>query len=396
MSNIDSAGKNENGRRNELVISPKGFVAHLGEDEPLLLKSGKKLTQFQIAYQIYGKLNPDKSNAILICHALTGDQFVASQNPYTIRGGWWEEVVGPGKVINTDNYFVICSNVLGGCMGSSGPTSKTKNGKPYGMRFPIVNIADMASAQQRLVKSLGIRKLLAVVGGSMGGMQTLAWLHQFPHFMNGAVVISTSFRNSTQNIAFNEVGRQSIVSDPEWCEGRYFEHGAQPIRGLSVARMLAHITYLSPQGLHQKFGRRLQTTGEHDIRHGYAYDFKQDFQIESYLNHQGSTFVKRFDANSYLYLSKAMDYFDLEQDAGGDLVEAFEQGDAKIFVATFSSDWLFTAEESRIMVDAMRDAGRNVEWTEFESKWGHDAFLLRHEKFWKSLREFLESLQGKN
>lgn len=365
------------------IANPEGFKARLAEDRPLKLDSGLSFAPLHIAYQTYGTLNPEKSNAILVCHALTGDQFVASINPFTGEPGWWTELIGSGKVIDPSNYYIICSNILGGCMGTSGPTELNQNDKIFGMQFPVVTIGDMVSAQERLITSLGIEKLFCVIGGSMGGMQVLEWLRRFPDRMISAAAIATSYRNSTQNIAFNEVGRQSIMADPNWMRGKYYKKGVKPKNGLAVARMLAHITYLSHEGMQIKFGRMLQDLDD------ITYEFKTDFRVQSYLNHQGTKFVNRFDANSYLYLTKAMDYFDLESSTGGDLSLAFASGTSKLFIACFSSDWLFPISESIELVKAMKTAGRDVIFREFKSSKGHDAFLLDEPEFHDSLNKFL-------
>src|SRR4051794_34448168 len=291
---------------------PSSQLAVFGADQPLALDCGIDLKPFQIAYQTYGELNTDRSNAILICHALTLDQHVANLHPLTGKPGWWETMVGPGRPFDTNRYFIICSNVLGGCMGSTGPASlNPETGEPYGLDFPIVTIGDMVRAQALLIDHLGIDTLLCVAGGSMGGMQVLQWAASYPDRVFAALPIATAARHSSQNIAFHEVGRQAIMADPDWRGGRYFEAGVSPRKGLAVARMAAHITYLSDEALHRKFGRNLQD------RDKPTFGFDADFQIESYLRHQGISFVERFDANSYLYLTRAMDYFDLAADGSG-------------------------------------------------------------------------------
>ena len=293
-------------------------IAHFDEAEPLRLDCGAELAPFSIAYMTYGTLNAAKSNAILICHALTGDQFVVGPHPITGKPGWWETIVGPGRPVDTDRYFVICPNIIGGCMGSTGPASiNPATGKPYGLDFPVITIRDMVRAQVRLIDRLGIGDLFSVIGGSMGGMQVLEWAANFGDRVFSAVPIATAPRHSSQNIAFHEVGRQAVMADPDWRNGRYLEEGVAPRKGLSVARMAAHITYLSSKALHEKFGRKLQD------RDALTFGFDADFQVESYLRHQGSTFVDRFDANSYLYITRAMDYFDLAADHGGTLSNAF-------------------------------------------------------------------------
>jgi homoserine O-acetyltransferase len=334
------------------VHSPSSRVAVFPDDAPLKLESGQLLAPFQIAYQAYGRLNADRSNAILICHALTGDQHAANVNPITGKPGWWEIMIGPGKPIDTDNYFVISSNVLGGCLGSTGPASTNPaTGKPWGLDFPVITIPDMVRAQAMLIDSLGIDTLFAVVGGSMGGMQALQWAAAYPQRVFSAMPIACATRHSAQNIAFHEVGRQAVMADPDWCDGRYFEQGVRPHRGLGVARMAAHITYLSDAALHRKFGRRLQD------RQMPTFSFDADFEVESYLRHQGSTFVERFDANSYLYLTRACDYFDIAADHGGALAAAYKGTSTRFCVISFTSDWLYPTSESRDVVQALNAGG---------------------------------------
>ncbi|MBO9670942.1 MAG: homoserine O-acetyltransferase [Sphingobium sp.] len=339
--------------------------------KPLKLDSGATLTPVDIAYETYGALNADKSNAILICHALTGDQHVASDHPITGKPGWWTRAVGPGKPIDTDRHFVVCANVLGSCLGSSGPASvDPATGAPYAMRFPVITIADMVRAQLMLLDHLGIERLAAVIGGSMGGMQALAWPTLFPERVEAAVVIASTARHSAQNIAFHEVGRQAIMADPNWREGNYYADGNAPTAGLAVARMAAHITYLSEAGLTEKFGRRLQA------RETKTFGFDADFQVESYLRHQGLSFVDRFDANSYLYITRATDYFDLAEDHGGSLALAFAKSRARYCIISFDSDWLYPTAESRNIVHALHAAGKAATFVELSSPFGHDAFLL--------------------
>lgn len=357
----------------------------LGHDKPLRLDCGIDLGPFTLAYSTYGELNADKSNCVLVCHALTGDHFVADPHPTTGKPGWWHQIVGPGKIVDTDRFFVICINVLGSCMGSSGPAeTDPASGKPWGMRFPVITIGDMVQAQARLLDALGVEKLFAVIGGSMGGMQALEWVHAFPERVFACVPIATSYRHSAQNIAFHEVGRQAIVSDLDWCGGDYLEHDKRPERGLAVARMAAHITYLSEQALHRKFGRKLQD------RSAITYGFEADFQVESYLRYQGSTFVDRFDANSYLYITRAMDYFDLAEENGGKLANAFLGTKTRFCVISFSSDWLFPTSESRALVHALNAVAANVSFVEVQSDKGHDAFLLDEPEFHETLQGFLD------
>jgi homoserine O-acetyltransferase len=353
-------------------------------NEPLRLDCGVDFGPFTIAYQTYGKLNPDRSNAILICHALTGDQYAADPNPITGHDGWWTTMIGPDLVLDTERYFLICANVLGGCMGSTGPKDiDPATGAPWALSFPVITIHDMVRAQKRLVEHLGIEQLFCVIGGSMGAMQVLQWVASYPEAVFSAVPIAGAARHSAQNIAFHEVGRQAIIADPDWCEGRYLERGQKPARGLAVARMAAHITYLSEAALHRKFGRNLQD------RNAVTYGFEADFQVESYLRHQGSTFVDRFDANSYLYITRAMDYFDLAAEHGGSLPSAFAGARSRICVISFTSDWLFPTSESRELVHALNAVAANVSFVEVETDKGHDAFLLHEPELFATLRGFL-------
>ncbi len=315
---------------------PHSLVVRFGADNPLRLDAGVDFAPLQIAYQTYGTLNAQRSNAVLVCHALTGDQHVVNEHPVTGKPGWWETMVGPGKPIDTGRYFVICPNVVGGCMGSSGPASTNPaTGMPWGLDFPVVTVRDMVRAQAMLLDYLGIETLFAVAGGSMGGMQVLQWAASYPQRVFAALPIAAATRHSAQNIAFHEVGRQAVMADPDWRSGRYFADGINPRRGLAVARMGAHITYLSDAALHRKFGRRFQD------RDNPTFSFDADFQVESYLRHQGITFVERFDANSYLYLTRAMDYFDLAGDHGGVVANAFRGTPTRFCVISFTSDWLF-------------------------------------------------------
>ncbi|HXU57233.1 MAG TPA: homoserine O-acetyltransferase, partial [Verrucomicrobiae bacterium] len=336
------------------------------------------------AYQTYGKLNAARSNAILVCHALTGDQFLIGENPVTGRAGWWEQMVGPGRPLDTDRYFIICSNVLGGCMGTTGPRdTNPATGRPFGLGFPVITVADMVRAQKLLIEHLGIDQLFCVTGGSMGGMQVLQWAAAYPENVFAAIPIAAAARHSAQNIAFHEVGRQAIMADPDWCGGDYLLQGRNPARGLAVARMAAHITYLSEQALHRKFGRTLQD------RNRVTYGFDADFQVESYLRHQGSSFVDRFDANSYLYITRAMDYFDMAAEKGGVLANAFRGTPVRFCLFSFTSDWLFPTRESRAVVQALNAVAANVSFVEIETDKGHDAFLLDEPEFETTLRGFL-------
>ena len=352
--------------------------------EPLALDAGVSLAPFAIAYQTYGRLNADRTNAILICHALTGDQYVAEPHPITGKPGWWDILVGPGKVLDTERYFLICANVLGGCMGTTGPKDiNPATGKPWALSFPVITVHDMVRAQKRLIEHLGIDQLFCVIGGSMGGMQVLQWAASYPEAVFAAIPVAAAARHSAQNIAFHEVGRQAIMADPEWCEGQYLDHGRAPARGLAVARMAAHITYLSEAALHRKFGRNLQDRKE------VTWGFDADFQVESYLRHQGSSFVDRFDANSYLYITRAMDYFDLAAEHGGSLPAAFAGAQPRFCIISFTSDWLFPTAESRALVHALNAVAANVSFVEIETDKGHDAFLLHEPELFGTLRGFL-------
>jgi homoserine O-acetyltransferase len=362
-----------------------GHSIVLGAGTPMPLDSGATLGPFTLAYQTYGTLNADKTNAILVCHALTGDQFAADAHPLTGRPGWWSTLIGPGKPVDTNRYFVICPNVIGGCMGSSGPREiNAETGQAWGLGFPVITIGDMVRAQALLLDALGIEKLFAVMGGSMGGMQTLAWATAYPERVFAAVPIATAARHSSQNIAFHEVGRQAIMADPEWAAGAYHTADRNPSRGLAVARMAAHITYLSEAALHRKFGRNLQD------RLAITYGFDADFQVESYLRHQGSTFVDRFDANSYLYITRAMDYFDIAAEYGGQLTNAFEGSPVRFLLLSFTSDWLFPTAESRAIVKALTTASASVSFVEIETDKGHDAFLLEEPELFRIVEGFLD------
>ena len=362
-----------------------GHYITLATEQPMPLDSGATLGPFTLAYQTYGALNADKSNAILICHALTGDQFAASAHPVTGKPGWWSTLIGPGKSIDTDRYFVICSNVIGGCIGSAGPRDiNPATGQIWGLDFPVITIGDMVRAERLLIDALGIEQLFAVLGGSMGGMQALAWASAYPERVFAAIPIATAARHSSQNIAFHEVGRQAIMADPDWLAGGYHAHNKNPSRGLAVARMAAHITYLSETALHRKFGRNLQD------RLSFTYGFDADFQVESYLRHQGSTFVDRFDANSYLYITRAMDYFDLAAEHGGQLSNAFQGSPVRFLVVSFTSDWLFPTAESRAVVRALTTASASVSFVDVVTDKGHDAFLLEEPEFFRVVRGFLD------
>jgi len=356
-------------------------------DEPLTLECGAVLPRVTQAYETYGELTPERDNAILIFHALSGDAHVAGyHSPEDRKPGWWDIMVGPNKPFDTNRYFVICANVLGGCKGSTGPSSiDPETGRPYGLRFPMVTIGDMVRAQARLIDHLGIERLLAVAGGSMGGMLALDWAVRFPHRTAAVLAIATTARLSAQGIAFNEVGRQAIMADPNWRQGNYYDDGEQPQAGLAIARMIGHITYLSDQQMRAKFGRRLQN------RESFGYEFGTEFQVESYLRYQGNSFVRRFDANSYLYITKAIDYFDLS--AGHrSLVEALEHVQASFLVISFTSDWLFPTYQSKELVRALQAVGAPVTFLEITSEYGHDAFLLPNEELESAIRDFLANV----
>jgi homoserine O-acetyltransferase len=353
--------------------------------KPLKLDCGKTIKDFPIAYETYGKLNEKKDNAILVFHALTGDQFVTGINPITKKDGWWSFAVGPGKAIDTNKFFVICANVIGGCMGSYGPSYKDSNtNKVLGINFPIITINDMVNAQYNLLEFFKIEKLFSVIGGSMGGMQVLQFASNFPDKVKTVIPIACTSSHSAQNIAFNELGRQAITADNNWNNGDYYTKNINPNKGLAVARMAAHITYLSKKGLQEKFGRKLQERD--DLKFG----FDADFQIESYLRYQGSVFVDRFDANSYLYITRAMDYFDLTKQFDGNLSKAFLNTKAKFFVISFTSDWLYPTQENKEIVIALNSIGADVGFVEINSDKGHDSFLLDVPDFLNALKNFLE------
>jgi len=349
--------------------------------QSLELDCGKTIKNFPLAYETYGTLNKNKNNAVLVFHALTGDQFCTNINPITKREGWWTTTVGPGKAIDTNKYFVICANVLGGCMGTYGPTEvNPETNKLFGTTFPVITIRDMVRAQKHLIDNLGIKKLLSVIGGSMGGMQVLQFAALYPNLAYSAIPIACSASHSAQNIALNELGRQAIMADSNWKK-----ENATPDKGLAVARMAAHITYLSKKGLEEKFGRKLQEKGS------LKFSFDADFQIESYLRYQGATFVDRFDANSYLYITRAMDYFDLEKQFKGNLSLAFKNTKSKFCIISFSSDWLYPTVENKEIVIALNTCGANVGFVEINSDKGHDSFLLDVPEFLKTVSEFLAS-----
>jgi homoserine O-acetyltransferase len=367
-----------------------GQAVTFGSDQPLKLDCGRDLAPFTVAYMTYGQLNPSRSNAILICHALTGDQFVASEHPVTGKPGWWSTMVGPGKPIDTDRFFVICANVIGGCMGSTGPADiDPTTGRTFGLSFPLVTIRDMVRAQAMLLDHLGIDTLLAVIGGSMGGMQALQWAASFPERVRAVIPIACAAYHSAQNIAFHEVGRQAIMADPDWRGGEYQLFGTRPAKGLAVARMAAHITYLSETALQRKFGRNLQN------REALSFKFTPDFQIESYLHHQGASFVDRFDANSYLYITRAMDYFDLAEEAGGQLANAFRPSNTRFCIISFTSDWLFPTADNKDVAHALNAVAANVSFVEIKTDKGHDAFLLDEPEMFATVRGFINAVAAK-
>ncbi len=375
---------------NSIGIVEKQYFT-FAENQPMPLDSGETLGPITLAYETYGRLNEDRSNAILIVHALSGDSHVAGYYDGEEHSpGWWDDCVGPGKAFDTDKYFVICSNTLGGCQGSTGPASvNPSTGKPYGLSFPVITIGDIVRAQRHLIDHLGIEKLLAVAGGSMGGMQVLAWAVNYPDRVRTALPIATTPRHSPMLIAFSEVGRQAIYADPNWNHGNYYE-GPSPSAGLSVARMVGHITYLSEASMHDKFGRRLQT------REQFGYDFETDFAIESYLRYKGSRFTERFDANSYLYITKAMDYFDL-CNGHKNLAEAFRHSDKITYlVVSFTSDWLYPTYHSKELVKALTAVGADVTYCNLESNWGHDAFLLEVDTMTGLISQFLSRMSKAN
>jgi homoserine O-acetyltransferase len=373
----------------------KKFFTFAEPPDTMLLESNARLGPITIAYETLGTLNGDKSNVILIEHALSGDSHVAGYySEDDSKPGWWEIMVGPGKGIDTDKYFVICSNIIGSCMGSTGPASiNPKTGEPYGFDFPVVTIGDMVRAQKALLDHLGINRILSVLGGSIGGMQVLEWAVRYPDMVVSAIPLATTTRHSALAIAFNEVARQAIMADPNWNKGRYYG-GAKPNLGLALARMVGHVTYLSDEAMRRKFGRRLQNKSD------FSFNFDADFQVESYLRYQGQKFVDRFDANSFLYITKAADYFDLRRQHGsGSEVEAFAKAGARFLVISFTSDWLYPTYQSRAMVKAMKKSNLDVSFCEIEAEWGHDAFLLHNERLSSLIKGFLDhnfiELRGK-
>lgn len=354
-------------------------------DEPILLECGTELSNIEVAYETYGKLNEQKDNVILVFHALTGDAHAAGYHDGDTKPGWWDDMVGAGKAFDTDKYFVICSNILGGCKGTTGPSSiNRKTGKPYGLDFPVITIEDTVKVQKKLIDSFGIKKLI-VAGGSMGGMQAMQWTIDYPDMIKATIVIASTSRLSAQGIAFNAVGRNAILQDSNFNNGNYYDK-EHPEKGLAIARMVGHITYLCEESMHRKFGRRLQDKDKPD------FDFNVDFQVESYLQHQGQVFVDRFDANSYLYITKAVDYFDLAQKYGS-LEKAFEKTNSKFLIISFSTDWLFPTSQSIEIKNALIRAKKQVSFCEIESPAGHDAFLLEFDVQTKIIGSFLRNLE---
>jgi len=366
----------------------KKYYTFADSPKQMVLESGSKLGPLTIAYETCGTLNPDKSNAILILHALSGDSHMAGYySEDDARPGWWDIMIGPGKGIDTNKYFVICSNIIGSCMGSTGPSSvNPESGETYGSNFPVITIGDMVEAQKALTDHLGIKKILSVIGGSIGGMQVLEWCVRYPEMIVSAIPLATTLRHSALAIAFNEVARQAIMADPNWNSGNY-DSGNKPDTGLAVARMIGHITYLSDESMRLKFGRKLQD------KNNLSFDFSADFQVESYLRYQGSKFVERFDANSFLYITKAADYFDLiKQYGSGSVVKSFSRAQAKFLVVSFTSDWLYPSYQSREMVKAMKKNRLDVSFCEIEAEWGHDAFLLPNDRLSRLISGFLDGV----
>ncbi len=373
------------------IVERKYFTFANPHNE-MILENGSQLGPVTLAYETYGTLTPRKDNVILILHALSGDSHAAGY--YTEKDskpGWWDIMVGPGKGIDTDKYFVICSNMLGSCMGSTGPSSiNPKINRPYGIDFPFVTIGDMVSAQKMLLDHLGIQQILSVIGGSIGGMQVLEWCVRYPEMIISAIPLATTTRHSALAIAFNEVARQAIMADPKWNNGDYYS-GEKPELGLAIARMVGHITYLSDESMRLKFGRRLQNKKD------FSFNFDVDFQVESYLRYQGTKFVERFDANSFLYITKASDYYDLEKQHGNDsAVKAFSKTNVKFLVVSFTSDWLYPTYQSKAMVKAMKKNALDVSFCEIEAQWGHDAFLLPNERLTALMKGFLERVYNEN
>jgi len=368
-------------------IVEKQFFTFAASPDRLKLEGGARLSPVTIAYETCGYLNPDKTNVILILHALSGDSHMAGYySPKDAKPGWWDIMVGPGKGIDTDRYFVICSNIIGSCAGSTGPTSiNSETGKAYGTDFPLITIGDMVEGQKALIDHLGIKSLLSVIGGSVGGMQVLEWCSRYPDRVKSAIPLATTTRHSALAIAFNEVARQAIMADPNWNEGHYYS-GKKPDMGLAIARMIGHITYLSDESMRLKFGRKLQN------RSALSFEFGAEFQVESYLQYQGKKFIERFDANSFLYITKAADYFDLAGQYGsGSLVKAFSKCKSKFLVVSYTSDWLYPTYQSKEMIKAMKKNNLDVSFCEIDAQWGHDAFLLPNDRLDNLIKGFLRN-----
>jgi homoserine O-acetyltransferase len=367
------------------IVERKYFT--FAQDAPMPLDSGESLGPITLAYETYGALNADRSNAILIVHALSGDAHAAGyRSPDDNQPGWWDDCIGPGKAFDTNKFCVICSNIIGGCQGSTGPSSvNPQTGKPYGLSFPVVTVNDIVRAQRHLIDHLGIEKLLAIAGGSMGGMQVLQWCVSYPERVRAALPLATTARHSPMLIAFSEVGRQAIYADPNWNNGDYYD-GFRPNAGLALARMIGHITYLSEESMHRKFGRRLQDGDP------FGFDFGSQFAVEGYLRHKGNRFTQRFDANSYLYITKAMDYFDLAN-GHGNLAAAFAKSAGIVYlVVSFTSDWLYPTYHSKELVSALTAIGADVTYCNLESTWGHDAFLLEVDTMTELISTFLNRI----
>lgn len=353
--------------------------------KPFTLVSDAELEELSIAYETYGSLNREKDNGILICHALSGDAHLAGYHEGDEKPGWWDDMVGPGRAFDTEKYYVICSNIIGGCKGSTGPGSMDpKTGKPYGLTFPMVTITDMVNAQRLLIDHLGIERVLCVSGGSMGGMQALEWVYRFPEMVESCIPIATTHKHSALQIAFDEVGRRAVMADPDWENGNYYGRKG-PLKGLVVARMIGHITYMSDKSMEDKFGRAMK-------KEEYGYDFTQEFEVEGYLQHRGNSFIQRFDANSYLYITKAMDYFDLQKDKS--IYQTFQHiRNTKFLIVAFSSDWLYPSYQSKEIVKALKMNGVDVTYCEISSDYGHDAFLVEFEEETRLIKHFLEKVR---
>ncbi|RJP29607.1 MAG: homoserine O-acetyltransferase [Candidatus Omnitrophota bacterium] len=363
-----------------LGIVKEQYFEFADSPHELKLESGQKLGPITLAYETYGQLSQNSDNAILVAHALSGDAHAAGFHEGDKEPGWWDAMIGPGKALDTDKYFVICSNVIGGCKGSTGPSSiNPESGKPYALDFPVITIADMVKAQKHLIDHLGIKKLLCVIGGSMGGMQALQWVASYPENVCSSIPIATALKHSPQQIAFDEVGRQSVMADPNWDNGNYYGK-AEPDRGLAVARMIGHITYMSDQSMEEKFSRRLKDKN-------YSFKFTADFEVEGYLKYRGENFVKRFDANSYLYITKAMDYFDLSQ---GKLFPRDKKINLRFLVIAFKSDWLYPSYQSQEIVRQLKTRGLDATYCEIKSTYGHDAFLVEIEEQTRLIKHFLK------